>query len=163
MDKIRIGTGYDVHAFADDRPCIIGGVLIPHERGLLGHSDADVLSHAIGDALLGAAALGDIGIYFPENDERYKDISSLILLQQIVDALAKSGYTVSNVDATIVAERPRLSPFIPLMRMRISEVLGLPDNHVSIKATTSEKLGFCGREEGIAAQAVVLIHSADAR
>ena len=162
MNNIRIGTGYDVHAFADDRPCVIGGVLIPHERGLLGHSDADVLSHAIGDALLGAAALGDIGIHFPETDERYKNISSLILLQRIVDALAESGYTVSNVDATIVAERPKLSPFIPLMKKRIGEALALRDDDVSIKATTSEKLGICGREEGIAAQAVVLICSVDA-
>ena len=162
MNNIRIGTGYDVHAFADDRPCVIGGVLIPHEQGLLGHSDADVLSHAIGDALLGAAALGDIGIHFPETDERYKNISSLILLQRIVDALAESGYTVSNVDATIVAERPKLSPFIPLMKKRIGEALALRDDDVSIKATTSEKLGFCGREEGIAAQAVVLICSVDA-
>ena len=161
MADIRVGTGYDVHAFTDDRPCVLGGVTIPHKRGLLGHSDADVLSHAIGDALLGAAALGDIGVYFPDNDERYRDISSLVLLQRIVDALGESGYTVSNVDATVVAERPKLSPFVPLMRKRIGAALGLPDDRVSIKATTSEKLGFTGREEGIAAHAVVLIRSED--
>ncbi len=161
MDDIRVGTGYDVHAFADDRPCILGGVTIPHERGLLGHSDADVLSHAIGDALLGAAALGDIGLHFPDNDARFRDISSLVLLQRIVDALGESGYTVSNVDATVVAERPKLSPFVPLMRSRIGAALGLANDRVSIKATTSERLGFTGREEGIAAHAVVLIHSAN--
>ena len=159
MADIRVGTGYDVHAFADGRPCVIGGVTIPHERGLLGHSDADVLSHAIGDALLGAAALGDIGIHFPDNDDKYRDISSLVLLQRIVDALGESGYTVSNVDATVVAERPKLSPFVPLMRSRIGAALGLPDDRVSIKATTSERLGFIGREEGIAVHAVVLIRS----
>ena len=161
MDDIRVGTGYDVHAFADGRPCVLGGVTIPHERGLQGHSDADVLSHAIGDALLGAAALGDIGKHFPDDDERYRDISSLLLLQRIVDALGESGYTVSNVDATVVAERPKLSSFVPLMRSRIGAALGLPDDRVSVKATTSERLGFTGREEGIAAHAVVLIRSAD--
>lgn len=161
MDDMRVGTGYDVHAFADGRPCVLGGVTIPHERGLQGHSDADVLSHAIGDALLGAAGLGDIGVLFPDNDERYRGISSLLLLQRIVDALGESGYTISNVDATVVAERPKLSPFVPLMRGRLGEALGLPDDRVSIKATTSERLGFTGREEGIAAHAVVLIRSAD--
>ena len=161
MNDLRVGTGYDVHAFADGRPCVLGGVTIPHERGLQGHSDADVLSHAIGDALLGAAALGDIGRHFPDDDEQYRDISSLVLLQRIVDALGESGYTVSNVDATVVAERPKLSPFVPLMRSRIGAALGLPDDRVSVKATTSERLGFTGREEGIAAHAVVLIRSAD--
>ena len=160
MDDMRVGTGYDVHAFADDRPCILGGVTIPHERGLQGHSDADVLSHAIGDALLGAAALGDIGMHFPDNEPLYRGISSLVLLQRIVDVLGESGYTISNVDATVVAEHPKLSPFVPLMRHRIGETLGLPDDRVSIKATTSERLGFTGREEGIAAHAVVLIRSA---
>lgn len=161
MDEMRVGTGYDVHAFAEDRPCVLGGVTIPHERGLQGHSDADVLSHAIGDALLGAAALGDIGVFFPDDDEQYRGISSLVLLQRIVDALGESGYTVSNVDATVVAERPKLSPFVPLMRRRIGAALGLPDDRVSIKATTSERLGFTGREEGIAAHAVVLIRSVE--
>ena len=161
MDDIRVGTGYDVHAFADGRPCVLGGVNIPHERGLQGHSDADVLSHAIGDALLGAAALGDIGKHFPDDDEQFRDISSLLLLQRIVDALRESGYTVSNVDATVVAERPKLSSFVPLMRSRIGAALGLPDDRVSVKATTSERLGFTGREEGIAAHAVVLIRSSD--
>ena len=160
MDDMRVGTGYDVHAFADGRPCVLGGVTIPHERGLQGHSDADVLSHAIGDAILGAAALGDIGNHFPDDDEQFRGISSLVLLQRIVDALGESGYTVSNVDATVVAERPKLSPFVPLMRRRVGEALGLPDDRVSIKATTSERLGFTGREEGIAAHAVVLIRSA---
>lgn len=161
MDDLRVGTGYDVHAFAEDRPCVLGGVTIPHERGLQGHSDADVLSHAIGDALMGAAALGDIGVFFPDDDEQYRGISSLVLLQRIVDALGESGYTVSNVDATVVAERPKLSPFVPLMRRRIGAALGLPDDRVSIKATTSERLGFTGREEGIAAHAVVLIRSVE--
>ncbi len=160
MDDIRVGTGYDVHAFAEGRPLVLGGVTIPHDRGLQGHSDADVLSHVIGDAMLGAAALGDIGIHFPDDDARYRGISSLVLLQRIVDALGESGYTVTNVDATVVAERPKLSPFVRQMRSRIGEALGLPDDRVSIKATTSEKLGFTGREEGIAAHAVVLIRSA---
>ena len=161
MDDIRAGTGYDVHAFAEGRPLVLGGVTIPHERGLQGHSDADVLSHAIGDAMLGAAALGDIGIHFPDDDARYRGISSLVLLQRIVDALGESGYTISNVDATVVAERPKLSPYVSQMRSRIGKALGLPDDRVSIKATTSERLGFTGREEGIAAHAVVLIRSAD--
>ncbi|MXY50233.1 MAG: 2-C-methyl-D-erythritol 2,4-cyclodiphosphate synthase [Gemmatimonadetes bacterium] len=161
MDDIRVGTGYDVHAFAEGRPLVLGGVTIPHERGLQGHSDADVLSHAIGDAMLGAAGLGDIGTHFPDTDARYRGISSLVLLQRIIDALGESGYTVTNVDATVVAERPKLSPFVPRMRDRIGEALGLPEDRVSIKATTSERLGFTGREEGIAALAVVLIRSAD--
>ena len=161
MDDIRAGTGYDVHAFAEGRPLVLGGVTIPHERGLQGHSDADVLSHAIGDAMLGAAGLGDIGIHFPDTDARYRGISSLVLLQRIVDALGESGYTISNVDATVVAERPKLSPYVSQMRSRIGKALGLPDDRVSIKATTSERLGFTGREEGIAAHAVVLIRSAD--
>ena len=161
MDDIRVGSGYDVHAFAAGRLLVLGGVTIPHERGLQGHSDADVLSHAIGDAILGAAGLGDIGVHFPDDDARYRGISSLVLLQRIVDALGESGYTVTNVDATVVAERPKLSPFVPRMRSRIGEALGLPDGRVSIKATTSERLGFTGREEGIAAHAVVLIRSAD--
>lgn len=161
MIDIRVGTGYDVHAFAEGRPLVLGGVTIPHERGLQGHSDADVLSHAIGDAILGAAGLGDIGIHFPDDDARYRGISSLVLLQRIVDALGESGYTISNVDATVVAERPKLTPFVPRMRSRIGKALGLPDDRVSIKATTSERLGFTGREEGIAAHAVVLIRSAD--
>ena len=160
MDDIRVGTGYDVHAFAEGTPLVLGGVTIPHEHGLRGHSDADVLSHAIGDAILGAAGLGDIGIHFPDTDARYRGISSLVLLQRIIDALGESGYTVTNVDATVVAERPKLSPFVPLMRRRVGEALGLPDDRVSIKATTSERLGFTGREEGIAAHAVVLIRSA---
>ena len=159
MNDIRVGIVYDVHAFADNRPCILGGVNIPHERGLEGHSDADVLSHAIGDAILGAASLGDIGVHFPENDEHYRGISSLVLLQRIVDVLVESGYTMSNVDATIVAERPKLAPFVSQMQNQISAAIKLPKNRVSIKATTSEKLGFTGREEGIAAHAVVLICS----
>ena len=161
MSDIRVGTGYDVHAFAEGRPLVLGGVTIPHERGLQGHSDADVLSHAVGDAMLGAAGLGDIGIHFPDDDVRYRGISSLVLLQRIVDALGESGYTVTNVDATVVAERPKLSPYVQQMRSRIGESLGLQEDRVSIKATTSEKLGFTGREEGIAAHAVVLIRSAD--
>ena len=161
MVDIRVGTGYDVHAFAEGRPLVLGGVTIPHERGLQGHSDADVLSHAIGDAMLGAAGLGDIGVHFPDDDARYQGISSLVLLQRIIDALGESGYTVTNVDATVVAERPKLAPYVQQMRSRIGESLRLPDGRVSIKATTSERLGFTGREEGIAAHAVVLIRSAD--
>jgi len=161
MNDLRVGTGYDVHAFAENRPCIIGGVDVPHRLGLAGHSDADVLCHALGDAILGAAALGDIGVHFPDTDSEYQDISSLLLLQRIVDVLENSGYTVSNVDATVVAEFPKLKPYIPAMQERIGEALGLPLDRVSIKATTSEKLGFTGKEEGIAAHAVALIRSID--
>lgn len=161
MTDIRVGYGYDVHALVEDRPCIIGGVTIPHDKGLLGHSDADVLAHAIGDALLGAAALGDIGQHFPDTDEQYRDISSIILLERIVDVVQEAGYTISNVDATVVAQRPKLMPHIMTMRQEIGKAIGLSVDRVSVKATTSEWLGFTGREEGIAAHAVILIQSID--
>jgi len=161
MTDIRVGYGYDVHALVEGRSCIIGGVTIPHDRGLFGHSDADVLCHAIGDALLGAAALGDIGWHFPDTDEQYRDISSIILLERIVDVVQEAGYTVSNVDATVVAQRPKLAPHIMAIRSEIGKALGFSVDRVSVKATTSEQLGFTGREEGIAAHAVVLIQSID--
>ncbi|MBM3264302.1 MAG: 2-C-methyl-D-erythritol 2,4-cyclodiphosphate synthase [candidate division Zixibacteria bacterium] len=154
---IRVGFGFDVHVFAENRACILGGVSIPHERGLLGHSDADALSHAIGDALLGAAALGDIGHHFPDTDARYRGVSSLYLLEEIRRLVRESGYSISNVDVTVVAQRPKLAPFVPAMRERIGLALDIPASRVSVKATTSERLGFTGREEGIAAYAVALI------
>ena len=154
---MRIGQGYDVHAFAEGRPLILGGVHIPHERGLAGHSDADVLLHAICDALLGAAALGDIGRHFPDSDPRYAGIDSRVLLREVAALLAREGYQVGNLDATVIAQRPRLAPFIDAMRDNIASDLGVAQGQVNIKATTTERLGFCGREEGIASQAVVLL------
>jgi len=153
----RVGFGYDVHQLVKGRALVLGGVDIPFERGLIGHSDADVLAHAIGDALLGAAALGDIGRHFPDTDEKYREVDSLWLLQQIVMRIAEAGYEIGNVDATVVAQRPKLAPHIDAMRHRLSAALGIDRNGVSVKATTSERLGFMGREEGIAAHAVVLI------
>ena len=153
----RVGFGYDVHKLVKGRALILGGVEIPFERGLLGHSDADVLAHAIGDALLGAAALGDIGRHFPDTDEQFREVDSLWLLQQIVLRIAEAGYEIGNVDATVVAQRPKLAPHIDAMRQQLSRALGIDRNGVSVKATTSERLGFMGREEGIAAHAVVLI------
>ena len=153
----RVGFGYDVHQLVKGRALILGGVDIPFERGLLGHSDADVLAHAVGDALLGAAALGDIGRHFPDTDEQFREVDSLWLLQQIVLRIAEAGYEIGNVDATVVAQRPKLAPHIAPMRQRLSAALGIDRNGVSVKATTSERLGFMGREEGIAAHAVVLI------
>ncbi|SVB37393.1 uncharacterized protein METZ01_LOCUS190247 [marine metagenome] len=153
----RVGFGYDAHQLVKGRALILGGVDIPFDRGLLGHSDADVLAHAIGDALLGAAALGDIGRHFPDTDEQYREVDSLWLLQQIVMRIADAGFEIGNVDATVVAQRPKLAPHIDAMRQQLSRALGIDRNGVSVKATTSERLGFMGREEGIAAQAVVLI------
>lgn len=154
---MRIGHGYDVHAFAEDRRLIIGGVDIPHTKGLLGHSDADVLTHAVCDALLGAAALGDIGKHFPDSDPRYKGVSSLVLLKEVVGLLAFYGFGVVNVDSTVIAQRPKLSPYIEEMRRHLAECMGIDADAVSVKATTEEHLGFTGREEGIAAHAVCLI------
>jgi 2-C-methyl-D-erythritol 2,4-cyclodiphosphate synthase len=154
---IRIGHGYDVHRLVEGRKLIIGGVEIPHETGLLGHSDADVLLHAVCDALLGAAALGDIGKHFPDNDPSYKGIDSMVLLRHCVALLSQQGYTVGNVDATVIAQRPKLAGFIPTMKSNIASCLGVEEGFVNVKATTEEKLGFSGREEGIAAHAVVLI------
>ncbi len=154
---IHVGHGYDVHAFSPDRPCILGGVTIPHHQGLLGHSDADVLIHALCDALLGSAALGDIGTLFPPDDPEYKDISSIILLTIVRDCLAGEGWMIVNADVTLIAEKPIIAPYIPEMIENICNALLCPDESISIKATTTEKLGYIGREEGIAAHAVCLV------
>jgi 2-C-methyl-D-erythritol 2,4-cyclodiphosphate synthase len=153
----RIGTGFDVHAFAEGRPLIIGGVTIPHEMGLLGHSDADVLLHAVADALLGALALGDIGSHFPDTDERYRGADSARLLAQVWRKVKEKGYRLGNLDATVIAQRPKLRPYIDEMRGVLARELEADLEQVNVKATTTEKLGFTGREEGIAAQAVVLL------
>lgn len=155
--NMRIGHGFDVHAFAEGRRLIIGGVDIPHERGLLGHSDADVLLHAICDALLGAAGLGDIGRHFPDSDPRYKGIDSRELLRHVAGLLKVAGWVTGNVDATLIAQAPRMAPHIPAMRAHIATDLGVSLEAVNVKATTTEKLGFTGRGEGIAAEAVCLI------
>lgn len=155
--NFRIGQGYDVHRLTDGRKLVLGGVEIPHSLGLLGHSDADVLCHAISDALLGAAALGDIGQHFPDSDPAYAGADSLLLLQEVTSLLKKKGYTVGNVDSTIVAQRPKLAPYIPFIRSNLAAVMGISEDCVSVKATTEEHLGFTGREEGISAQAVCLI------
>ena len=154
---IRIGSGYDVHAFAPDRPLILGGITIPSERGLSGHSDADVLIHAVVDALLGAAALGDIGSHFPSSDERWKNSPGSVFLDYIYDLLCQHQYTIGNIDATIVAEYPKMAPHIQAMRTHLAERLHLTIEQVSVKATTTDGLGFAGRKEGIACYAVVLL------
>lgn len=156
---IRIGHGYDVHRFAPDRDLVLGGVTIDYPFGLEGHSDADVLLHAVCDALLGAAALGDIGLHFPDTDDRYRGIDSRKLLQQVADRLESKGYTVCNLDATILAQAPKLRPYIPAMVEQIASLLRIPADCVNIKATTEEGLGFTGRKEGIAAHCVCLIQS----
>ena len=153
----RTGIGFDVHAFAENRKLIIGGIEIPFNRGLAGHSDADVLLHAITDALLGAVALGDIGKHFPDSDEKYKDVDSKLLLKEAYQLVKKGKYKLGNLDAVITLEKPKLSPFIQNIRESIAEVLECKVEQVSVKATTSEKLGFIGREEGIAAFATVLV------
>lgn len=155
---MRIGIGYDVHSLCLGRKLILGGVAIPHTKGLLGHSDADVLTHAICDALLGAAAIGDIGQHFPDTDGQYKDIKSIFLLKEVGEKLAKLGFSIVNIDSVIIAQEPKLKEYIPQMRSNLATALGLAADDVSIKATTTEKLGFEGREEGIAAKAVVLIN-----
>lgn len=154
---MRVGFGHDVHRLVTGRALILGGVTIPHELGLLGHSDADVLIHAIMDALLGAAALGDIGLHFPDTDEAYKGISSRKLLQKVGDLLEENGYYIENIDATIVAQKPKLRPYINKMEETIANDLKIEKNQINIKATTEEGLGFTGREEGIAAQAICAI------
>ena len=154
---MRIGQGYDVHRLTEGRRLVLGGVEIPFEKGLLGHSDADVLVHAVMDALLGAAALGDIGALFPDTDPRYAGADSLMLLGKVCGVLKENGYTIVNVDSTVVAQRPKLAPYIPEMRSRMAAAMGLDPGSVSVKATTEERLGFTGREEGISAQAVALI------
>ena len=155
--KLRVGIGYDVHSLTSGRRLVLGGIEIPFDKGLSGWSDADVLTHAIIDALLGAAARGDIGSHFPPGDPQYKDISSLILLERIRDELAENGWQVNNIDATVVAERPRLREFIDQMRGQLSQTLGININQVSVKAHTSDQLGFVGRGEGMAAYAVATL------
>lgn len=157
---MRVGTGYDVHRLVEGRDLIIGGEKIPYEKGLLGHSDADVLLHAISDALLGAAALGDIGKHFPDTDERYKGADSLALLRQVGIMLEENNYFISNIDATIIAQAPKMRPHIENMRSNIAVALNIAVSQVSVKATTEEGLGFSGRGEGIAAQAICLLQEA---
>ncbi len=159
---MRIGQGFDVHAFADERSLVIGGVAIPHSRGLLGHSDADVLLHAVCDALLGAAGLGDIGRLYPDNDPAYVGIDSRKLLRETAQRITERGYRVVNVDATVLAQAPRLAPYMDRMAENIAADLGVSRGRVNVKATTTERLGFLGREEGIAAQAVVLLDLVEA-
>ncbi len=154
---MKIGIGYDVHSLVKKRKLIIGGIEIPFEKGLLGHSDADVLTHAIMDSILGALGLGDIGKYFPDTDDQYKDISSLILLERVYNIMLESKYKIGNIDTIIVAQRPKLAPYIESMKEKISKVLNTPISNINIKATTTEKLGFEGREEGIAAHSVCLL------
>ncbi len=152
---LRVGIGYDVHALVEGRPLILGGIEIPHERGLLGHSDADVLTHAIMDALLGALALGDLGKHFPDTDELYRGISSIKLLEHVMGLLEERGYQIGNLDCILVAQRPKLASYIPKMREALATTLRTDLENVSVKATTTERLGFEGREEGISAQAIV--------
>lgn len=154
---MRIGQGYDVHKLTEGRDLILGGVTIPYEKGLLGHSDADVLVHAVMDALLGAAALGDIGQHFPDTDPRYKGISSIALLKEVGRLLDEKGYVIENIDATIIAQRPKLAPYRPQMAKNIAEALHLCADRVSVKATTEEGLGFTGSGEGISSQAITLL------
>lgn len=154
---MRIGHGYDVHKLVKGRKCILGGVEIPYSRGLLGHSDADVLLHAIMDALLGAAAMGDIGCLFPDNDPKYLGVNSCILLKEVYRILKENEYSISNIDATIIAQEPKIKPYITSMRKNIADICELDLNCINIKATTEENLGFTGRKEGIAAHAVCLV------
>ena len=157
---MRIGHGYDVHRLVEGRRCIIGGVDIPHEKGLLGHSDADVLLHAIMDAVLGAMAAGDIGKLFPDNDPAYKGADSLVLTRRVAEVMAERGYRLGNIDATVIAQAPKLAPHIPAMREKIASAFGVEVDRISVKATTEEKLGFTGSGEGIAAHAVCLLEEA---
>ena len=157
---MRIGHGYDVHRLVEGRKCIIGGVDIPHEKGLLGHSDADVLLHAMMDAVLGAMAAGDIGKLFPDNDPTYKGADSLVLTRRGAEVMTQRGYRLGNIDATVIAQAPKLAPHIPAMRERIAEAFGVEVDRVSVKATTEERLGFTGSGEGIAAHAVCLLEEA---
>ena len=159
---MRVGIGYDVHKLVENRKLILGGVEVPHTKGLLGHSDADVLLHAIADALLGAAGLGDIGKHFPDTDDRYKGISSMILLEHVGKLLAEHKYFINNIDATIVAQKPKLLPYIPTMRENVAKVLHLELDAVNIKATTEERLGFTGSEEGMSSYAVCSIEQVKA-
>jgi ygbB family len=155
--KVRVGFGYDVHQLVEGRDLILGGIKIEHDKGLLGHSDADVLLHAVCDALLGAANMRDIGYHFPDTSADTQDIDSKIILRKTIDLLATKGYKVGNIDATICAERPKLNPYVPAMKACMAQIIGCDEDDISIKATTTEKLGFTGREEGMAAYAVCLI------
>lgn len=161
MTKLRVGHGYDVHRLVEGRALILGGVTVPFDRGLLGHSDADVLTHAVMDALLGAAALGDIGKLFPDSDAAYAGADSIALLERVTALLREHGWQVGNVDATVVAQAPKLAPYIPEMRRRLAEAMGLDVDCVSVKATTEERLGFTGSGEGMAAHAVALIEGSN--
>ena len=156
---MRIGHGYDVHKLVENRKLILGGVDIPYEKGLLGHSDADVLLHAISDSLLGAAALGDIGKLFPDNDPQYKGADSLVLLQRVYEAVKEKGYEIGNIDATVLAQRPKLRPYIDTMRENIAKALDVDIDRISVKATTEEGLGFTGKGEGIAAHCICLLNA----
>lgn len=158
---IKIGIGYDSHQFTSDRPLVLGGVIIPHIFGLAGHSDADVLLHAISDAILGAAGLGDIGTHFPDTEDKYKDANSIKLLAAVFEKVVKSGYTIGNIDAVVIAEAPKINPHISVMKSKIAKVLVTAEENISIKATTNEKMGFVGREEGIAAIATALLYKDD--
>ena len=155
---MRVGMGYDVHKLVEGRKLILGGVEIPYEKGLLGHSDADVMLHAVMDALLGAAALGDIGLHFPDTDPKYKGASSIKLLEHVGGLLEENGYVIENIDATIIAQKPKMAPHIPQMRANMAKAMGINESQLNIKATTEEKLGFTGREEGIASQAICLLN-----
>ena len=157
MNPMRIGIGYDVHKLVEGRKLILGGVEIAHTKGLLGHSDADVLAHAIMDAVLGALGKGDIGKHFPDTDEKYKDADSMKLMAHVAEIMAESGYEIGNIDAVIIAQKPKCAPYIKKMQERVAEVLKTSVEQVNIKATTEEKLGFTGREEGIASEAVALL------
>lgn len=158
-DRMRVGMGYDVHKLVEGRELIIGGVTIPHTLGLLGHSDADVLLHAIMDALLGAAGLGDIGKHFPDTDMQYKGISSMKLLERVAELIAQKGYLVENIDATIIAQKPKMRPYIATMEENIARALGVSKEQINVKATTEEGLGFTGTEQGISAQAICMLAS----
>ncbi len=154
---MRIGHGYDVHRLAEDRKLILGGVEIPYEKGLLGHSDADVLTHSVADSILGALAMGDIGKHFPDNDEKYKDADSIMLLKEVYAITKEKGYKIGNVDVTVICQEPKLSPFIERMREILADALSTEKDRVSVKATTEEKLGFTGNKEGIASHCVCLL------
>ena len=160
MANLRIGHGYDVHRLVKDRDLVIGGVNIPHDMGLLGHSDADVLLHAIMDSIIGAMALGDIGKHFPDTDPAYKGADSMMLCAAVYDLMARNGYVIGNIDATVIAQAPKLAPYIPQMRLNIARALEIELDAVSVKATTEEGLGFTGEEKGIAACAVCLVYKA---
>ena len=162
MYEFRVGQGFDIHPFAEGRRLVLGGIEIKHDRGLAGHSDADVLTHAIMDALLGAVGLGDIGRHFPDTDAGYRDINSLVLLKDVCGKVTGRGWRIANIDATVIAERPKIASAMARMQERLAEAAGIEPDQINIKATTAEKLGFVGREEGIAALAVALIYKSHA-